>query len=384
MKKILTLVLALLMVAVLATTVAAADDGIVIGFGEPVYNEDGTISIDIVLEKNPGFYTGVMYLDYDSELVTAWAAEVNDETKLSLTAGVGLVFSMSGNDDCKATGKLATLTLTLVENAPHGNFEISLLEGENNWGDALIDFTNANEDALDVTVKAGAFSVAHDIEHVAAVEPTCTSEGNIEYWYCKDEACGLVCTDEAMTKVSNHMSVKLPTAAHDIVAVEAVAPGCHMTGNVAHWYCKVCETVWTDEALTVISNHKSVILPELGGDVIHVEAKAPTKEAEGVQEHWYCEECEQVWADEARTQLTNHKNVIIPMLPAYEFGDVDGNGAVEVIDYMKLKRNILGTYTLTEDELTRADIDGNGAVETIDYMMLKRFHLGTWAPAVAE
>ncbi|MBQ3002714.1 MAG: hypothetical protein IJD82_03170, partial [Clostridia bacterium] len=137
-------------------------------------------------------------------------------------------------------------------------------------------------------------------------------EGNIEYWYC--EECEQVWADEARTQLTNFKNVITP-AGHDIVHVEAVEPGCHYTGNVEHWYCTGCETVWTDEALTQISNHMSVILPAVGGEVVHVEAVAPTYTELGNIEYWYCEECEQVWQDEALTQLTNFKNVVLPMLP---------------------------------------------------------------------
>ena len=103
-------------------------------------------------------------------------------------------------------------------------------------------------------------------------------------------------------------------AEHQIVAIEAVEPGCHYVGNVAYWYCAHCGSVWTDAELTQVSNAKSVIIPAIGGDVIHVEAKAPTATENGNIEHWYCEKCEQFWQDEALTQLTNSKNVIIGAL----------------------------------------------------------------------
>jgi len=159
-----------------------------------------------------------------------------------------------------------------------------------------------------------------EIIHVEAKDPTCSEEGNIEYWYCAE--CEQVWQDEARTQLTNFKNVLIGTADHDLVHIEAVAPGCHYTGNIEHWYCTVCETVWADEALTVITNHKSVILPELGGEVIHVEAKDPTCDAEGNIEYWYCAECEQVWQDEARTQLTNFKNVLIGTI-AHEY---DENG----------------------------------------------------------
>ncbi len=58
-------------------------------------------------------------------------------------------------------------------------------------------------------------------------------------------------------------------------------------------------------------------------------------------------------------------------------GDVDGNGVFDAVDYMKLKRYILGTYEFDENELLRSDINHDGDVTAVDYMILKRVHLGT-------
>ena len=179
------------------------------------------------------------------------------------------------------------------------------------WVDeALTQITNAL--SVNLPEKGG------DVVHVEAVAPTCYSEGNIEHWYC--EECNQVWQDEARTQLTNHLSVKLGMVDHDIVHMEAVEPGCHFKGRVEHWYCTMCEIVWTDEALTQVSNHLSVTVPELGGDVIHVEAVPHTCTEDGNIEYWYCEECMQVWQDEARTQLTNIKNIVDPAAHTY----VDG------------------------------------------------------------
>ena len=143
-----------------------------------------------------------------------------------------------------------------------------------------------------------------------AVARGCHMNGNIEYWVCYD--CECVWADEALTQVTNIKSVVLPATGGEVVHVEAVEPGCHMNGNIEHWYCVECELVWADEALTQVTNHKSVILPATGGEVVHVEAVAPGCHMNGNIEHWYCLECELVWADEALTQVTNHKSVILP------------------------------------------------------------------------
>lgn len=144
--------------------------------------------------------------------------------------------------------------------------------------------------------------------HMEATEAGCHSNGCIEHWICY--TCEQVWQDEALTQLTNIKNVILPATGEGLlVHMDAVAPGCHYTGIVEHWICYECNGVWTDEALTQVSNVKSVIIPELGADVIHVDAKAPTCNELGNIEYWYCETCEQVWQDEARTQLTNFMNV---------------------------------------------------------------------------
>ncbi|MBO4452461.1 MAG: choice-of-anchor J domain-containing protein, partial [Clostridia bacterium] len=68
-------------------------------------------------------------------------------------------------------------------------------------------------------------------------------------------------------------------------------------------------------------------------------------------------------------------------LPGYEnikMGDLNGNGEVDASDYLKVKRNVLGTYDLNDTEFLAADIDFNGTIEASDYLKIKRKVLGTY------
>lgn len=64
----------------------------------------------------------------------------------------------------------------------------------------------------------------------------------------------------------------------------------------------------------------------------------------------------------------------------YIAGDVNGDGKLTPVDYAMLKRFLLGTYVLTEEQMKRADVDGDGHISTKDYAMLKRIILGTYNP----
>ncbi|MBR2320396.1 MAG: hypothetical protein IKA50_06415 [Clostridia bacterium] len=122
--------------------------------------------------------------------------------------------------------------------------------------------------------------VEHSVQHAAAVEPTCTTEGNIEYWYC--EVCGMAWLNAECTQNTNLKAVKLPMgehqylyacdqycnecgektnpgAKHSVLHVEAKeAVNCIELGNKEYWYCEHCYTAWLDANLIRQTNMQSV------------------------------------------------------------------------------------------------------------------------------
>ena len=188
------------------------------------------------------------------------------------------------------------------------------------WADVAAKSAEAVEVSLGFVVEEEQPCTHEGLVHMDAVEPGCHYDGNIEYWVCYD--CETVWQDEALTQITNIKNVVLPaTGSENLVYFPAVEPGCHYDGCIEYWYCPDCDQVWQDEALTQLTNHKNVVVPAVGGEVIHVEAVAPTATENGNIEYWYCEECETVWQDEALTQITNFKNVILPATgeePAFE------------------------------------------------------------------
>lgn len=58
-------------------------------------------------------------------------------------------------------------------------------------------------------------------------------------------------------------------------------------------------------------------------------------------------------------------------------GDVNGDGRINVADYMLVKRSVLRTYTLNEEQKSSADVNGDGRINIADYTLLKRFVMGT-------
>ena len=78
-----------------------------------------------------------------------------------------------------------------------------------------------------------------------------TREASHSYFYPCDPVC------QICYEVTN------PDAAHSIVAVEAKDATCTENGNIAYWYCEHCGACWADEALTQVTNHLSVVVPTI-------------------------------------------------------------------------------------------------------------------------
>lgn len=69
-------------------------------------------------------------------------------------------------------------------------------------------YLNEAETTLDQLPMVGA--LGHDLTHVDKVPPTCTQDGNIEYWMCTREGCGTLFADKEETKELTPEEIILP------------------------------------------------------------------------------------------------------------------------------------------------------------------------------
>ena len=62
----------------------------------------------------------------------------------------------------------------------------------------------------------------------------------------------------------------------------------------------------------------------------------------------------------------------------YILGDINGNGEIDSLDYILLKRAFFNTFVLTEEQSRIGDINQNGEIDSLDYILLKRAYFGTY------
>lgn len=106
------------------------------------------------------------------------------------------------------------------------------------------------------------FDVGHDMVHYERVSPTCEQDGNIEYWYCK--RCERNFQDEAGTTAIVGSVVLRKLHPQSLEKVEAVDATCTSEGNVEYWKCPVCGK-WYSDGLgeSLIADKADVVVPKL-------------------------------------------------------------------------------------------------------------------------
>ena len=63
-------------------------------------------------------------------------------------------------------------------------------------------------------------------------------------------------------------------------------------------------------------------------------------------------------------------------IPTVKYGDVDGSGSVDAIDFAQIKQYLLGTSKdFTQDQIKAADVDGSGTIDAIDFALIKQYLL---------
>ena len=140
-------------------------------------------------------------------------------------------------------GTLSKTTLSVGETA---EFTVQpkngLLAGSYEEDIVITGTNNGKSISTKVNVK---FNVKHNAIKVERKDPTCTENGNIEYWYC--EACRKYFQDEALTKELKQEETILPATGHNLTKVDEKKPTVDAAGNVEYWYCEVCNIYFSDE-----------------------------------------------------------------------------------------------------------------------------------------
>ena len=88
-------------------------------------------------------------------------------------------------------------------------------------------------------------ATGHNLTATEAKAATCTSEGNIDYWYCT--TCKKYFSDKEGKNEINPASTVVKATGHNLTATDAKAATCTSEGNIAYWYCPTCKKYFSDK-----------------------------------------------------------------------------------------------------------------------------------------
>ena len=164
----------------------------------------------------------------------------------------------------------------------------------------------------------------HDLEYVPEVPSTCVQAGTAAHWHCA--VCGERFADEEATEPTTLDDLTLPLGGHALTAVAEVPATCTTPGTAAHWACTLCGKLFSDGggATEVTADQlKTDLAPHA---LAKVDGTPATCTNQGTKEHWRCEACGKLFADEAgatevtadqlKTNLAPHALTAVAEVPA--------------------------------------------------------------------
>lgn len=161
---------------------------------------------------------------------------------------------------------------------------------------------------------------SHELTKTQANPNSCTEPGNIEYYTCS--VCTKKFSDAAGTnEVTN---VVIPAAGHDMTKTGAAAPDCVNSGNYEYYTCNTCHKLFEDVNGNTETNETAVFRPATGHDMNHVLARGKTCTTNGNIEHYECNTCHKLYADQQGTTelqpadvtiLASHELTLVPAEP---------------------------------------------------------------------
>ena len=170
-------------------------------------------------------------------------------------------------------------------------------------------------------------TVAHTLKHFDRVDPTCEEPGSEGYWRC--EVCEKIFSDaNAENEIAGIQSI--PATGHNWGTGVITTPASCTESGIMTYTCE------NDSSHT-----KTEPISAAGHKLVQVEAKDATCTEDGNREHWKCEVCEKLFADEAGTTEQSEAEVTISAL-----------GHDWTVDYVWASDNssVTATATCSRDE----------------------------------
>ena len=187
----------------------------------------------------------------------------------------------------------------------------------------------------------------HTLTFVAAVEPTCSKAGNVDYYYYMDGETKVYVLADAEAE-EGFTAVKIDeetgdevaltvedvtlAAAHTLVKTDAVDADCvnGTRGNIEYYTCEVCGKYFTDEnGENEIAYSKTITYPK--HDLTRTAAKAATCTDAGNVEYYTCGTCGRYFKYQTGSTELQADDLVIPA-KGHSLRKIEANEASCTVD----------------------------------------------------
>lgn len=144
----------------------------------------------------------------------------------------------------------------------------------------------------------------HTLKHHAAVAPSCSNAGSIEYWECT--GCGKLFSDSAATAEVTSVAVAA-TGEHSWGSWKVTTRATCTEEGERSRMCSVCGTTQTEAVPAAHSLEARAAVPATCG-------------ASGMAAHYYCSQCHKYFADEGASEELTLAEVAIPATGSHTYG----------------------------------------------------------------
>ncbi|MGN0533450.1 MAG: InlB B-repeat-containing protein [Eubacterium sp.] len=186
----------------------------------------------------------------------------------------------TGRYTCNDCGYYYDVTIP-VETCSHANTTIINAVDATCTKEGYTGDTYCNDCGKTIATGTTIEKAAHTLTKTDAVAPTCTTDGNIEYYTCS--VCNKIFSDAAGANEITAAQTVDPATGHSLTKTDAVAAKCEEDGNIEYYTCSVCNKIFSDAAGANEITAADTVLPATGhteGDPVVVTIPA-TVDAEG-------------------------------------------------------------------------------------------------------
>ena len=144
----------------------------------------------------------------------------------------------------------------------------------------------------------------HTTRLVEAVAKTCTTDGNIKHYKCT--ICDSLFADASATQNLTEADVKISAGHEYTEMVGMVVPTCSTKGMQAHFRCKNCDKYFALGSLAeVTAESLEIDIDSTAHNTTHVDGKNATCAETGILAHEHCSLCNKNFYSDCVTEMTD-------------------------------------------------------------------------------